>query len=854
MSAQAPLSSAFGSIKTRLAVLVGVSVLLAAVVGAVGTSAGVPLWLAVPATVALALVVTRWLATGITAPLREMTRATRAMSDGRYEIALETTRQDEVGELARSFTAMAGEIRAAEEHRRRLVATVAHELRTPLAGQQALLENLVDGVIAPGDDALQRALAQSERLGALVGDLLDLSRSDQSRVPLTPGRVVVAELLESAKGEAALLGREVSIEVSVEPVDLTVIADRARLAQVVANLLDNAVRHSPVGGIVEVAASTAGSEHWRLTITDEGPGLPPSDADRLTRRFGSGPDSSGGTGLGLAIAGWAASLHGGSIDALPAPGAGGGARLQVTLPTHPGPDGAVLHQPEEIPMSTTELTTPSPDDVERASDEIGSPPRLSQLWPERDSRPQPRALLAAAGVGLLAALLIPGHPAGLGLFLVLLAGGVTLWLLSPRRVHPWSLLSAALAVPLALSPILRADFGMAVPAVLAAGVLAAVACTGARTLTGMAASVVAWVAAGLRGLPLLDRTLRALGRRSGAWSVLRAAALSMVLLIVFGGLLASSDAVLGSWLSALTPQVSDDVVVRIFTLVFFAGVTLCGAYLAINPPTVDGLALSSRTRRRVPFTEWQVPMLVVLATFVAWLAAQAASLIGGHDYVLRTTGVTYAESARQGFGQLVLVTLATIALVSAVRTWGSAQTAAHRRWRTGLCAALCLLALLVVGSALHRMALYQEAYGWTVLRVGADLLELSFGVVLLALLVSLVTGSGRWVGRVTLVAAASAAMVFSVGNVSAFVAERNIARFEATGQIDSEYLASLGADAAPTVVGSSLPEQVKQCALARVGEQSTTWTAWNLGRERARAVSAPYLGAPDACPAGERWR
>lgn len=336
MSEKAPLVE-FTSIRTRLAVLVGVSVLVAAVIGTIGTDAGVPLWLGLPATIAVALVVTRWLATGMTTPLREMTRAADRMARGDYGVRLTTSGRDEVGTLARAFSTMARDLAEGEEHRRRLVATVAHELRTPLSAQQALLENLVDGVIAPDDAALRNALAQSERLGSLVTDLLDLSRPDGRGVPLNPTRIAVGELLEQAAGEAALQRREVTLVTDVEPTDLTVTADSGRLAQVTANLLDNAIRHSPSGGTVTMAARTT-EQRWSLTVTDDGPGLSPERADRLFHRFDPGADpvsdAGGGTGLGLAIAGWVVNMHGGTIRALTPTGATG-ARLQVDLPLTP---------------------------------------------------------------------------------------------------------------------------------------------------------------------------------------------------------------------------------------------------------------------------------------------------------------------------------------------------------------------------------------------------------------------------------------------------------------------------------------------------------------------------------------
>ena len=859
MDRSEPLAG-IGSIRTRLAVLVGVSVVVAALVGSLGTDVGAPLWLTIPATIGLALLITRWLASGMTTPLRQMTAAASRMAGGDYDVRIATTSSDEIASLARAFERMAGDLATADEHRRRLVATVAHELRTPLTAQRALLENLVDGVIAPDDAALQQALHQSERLSGLVTDLLDLSRDDGRGAPVRPAQVRVRDLLDRAVGEADLQGRQVTVTARVEPQDLTVTADPGRLHQVLANLVDNALRHSPGGGTVELVAERTDAHRWQLTVADEGPGLSPERADRLFSRFGAGAsgDGGGGTGLGLAIAGWVAGMHHGTITALPQDDGTAGARLRMTPPVAPPfarPSRTTLqHQAPTVttpsPPAPTTPTAPPPTPSTALARPLTT---IRGWWPEHDDRPQPRALGAALGVGLLAALLLPEHTPGLGLLVVLVAGGLSLWAASPRRTHALSFVTAALAIPLALTTILRADFGYAVPALMTAALLTVLACTGARSLTGIAASALAWPASALRGLPLLDRTLRAMTRGGQLASTLRMGAVSLVLLLVFGGLLASSDAVLGSWVDAVVPDIGDATVFRVFTFVFFAGVTLAGLYLAINPPAVEHLELSDHVSHRVPAREWQVPLLVVVGVFVAWLVAQAASLLGGHDYVLRTTGVTYAESARQGFGQLVVVTVLTLALVTGVRTYGLAQTRRDERLRTGLLAALCVLALLVVGSALRRMALYQQAYGWTEARVVGTVGELWLGLVVLAVLTSLFTGWRR-LGRVVVLTGAAAVLVLTVGNTSGFVAERNIARYEATGKIDIGYLGSVGPDAAPTIHASSLPAAAKECALAGRHDHDDALLAWNLGRERAHEVYRQYPAAPRSLEcSGTRW-
>jgi signal transduction histidine kinase len=213
---------------------------------------------------------------------------------------------------------------------------VSHELRTPIAALQAVLENLVDGVSAPDPATLSTALSQTQRLGSLVSELLDLSRLDAGVVALELEDVSVAELVAETVAEAEVSarvgGREVGFVVDVRPPGATVRADRARLHQVLANLLDNAVRHGPPGGTVSVLARRVG-EQMEIDVRDEGPGIAAADRERVFDRFTRGERAvGGGTGLGLAIARWAVDLHGGRIAVLdpPEPGAAG-CRIRVTL-------------------------------------------------------------------------------------------------------------------------------------------------------------------------------------------------------------------------------------------------------------------------------------------------------------------------------------------------------------------------------------------------------------------------------------------------------------------------------------------------------------------------------------------
>jgi signal transduction histidine kinase len=281
----------------------------------------------------IALTMLRLLAHGITTPLAEMAEATDAMARGDYGRRVNDTSKDEVGTLARSFNQMAAELEATDRMRRDLVANVSHELRTPITALQARLENLVDGVEAADPDTLDTMLAQVERLGRLVTQLLDLSRLESGAVPLDRQEFAIEPVLVHAVRESRLHAPEVEMTVQVEPTSLAADGDPERVHQVVANLLENAVRHSPQGGAVRVRAQR-GERGVRIEVLDDGPGIPDDEAIRVFERFyRSDParaTKDGGAGLGLAIAQWIVELHGGEIH--PERREPHGCRMVVTIP------------------------------------------------------------------------------------------------------------------------------------------------------------------------------------------------------------------------------------------------------------------------------------------------------------------------------------------------------------------------------------------------------------------------------------------------------------------------------------------------------------------------------------------
>ncbi len=242
-----------------------------------------------------------------------------------------------------------------------------------------------------------------------------------------------------------------------------------------------------------------------------------------------------------------------------------------------------------------------------------------------------------------------------------------------------------------------------------------------------------------------------------------------------------------------------------------------------------------------------MPVGVLLAVFTSFVLVQLAVLFGGRAYMVRTSGLTAAEYARKGFWQLCVVTvLAQLVILVTVRK-APVATRAERAWLRGLLGGLAVLTLVIVASALSRMWAYQEAYGYTVLRLLVATCELWFGVVLLMVLAAGVRLRAEWLPRAVVGSAMGALLVLAVVNPEAYVAERNVARYAHTGKIDVDYLGTLSVDAAPAL--ARLPEPERSCALramrARLDASGPDgWQDWNIGRVVAQGLlDGAYLRA-----------
>jgi two-component system sensor histidine kinase BaeS len=289
------------------------------------------------AVTAVALAVAVWLSSRIVRPVEQLTNAARRLEDGDLSQRVDVSSQDEIGDLGHAFNAMAASIEQNQDLRRQMTSDVAHELRTPLNNISGYLDAIADGVVEPNPATIASLQEEAALLVRLVADLEQLSLADAGRQVLVKQRLNLADVVERAVAFVTPRARARGITIhtlcSATP---SVEGDGDRLAQVVRNLLENAVTHTPESGSITVTLRPEGRSA-RLAVADTGLGIAaqhlPLIFERFYRADPSRTRATGGVGLGLAIVKQLVDAHGGTVSAENVPGSG--ACFTVTLPLAP---------------------------------------------------------------------------------------------------------------------------------------------------------------------------------------------------------------------------------------------------------------------------------------------------------------------------------------------------------------------------------------------------------------------------------------------------------------------------------------------------------------------------------------
>jgi two-component system sensor histidine kinase BaeS len=293
---------------------------------------------AVAASVAGALALSWIVSARVVRPVRELAGAAQRIAHGARTARVPASGADELAQLAGAFNEMAASLEQAEQIRSQLLADVAHELRTPLATVESYVEALADGVLATDDENWGVIRAETSRLNRLVDDLQKVSRAQAHQLDLHPTPTPPGELLQDSvkAAQPGYAAKRVRLELQIEPQLPDLDADRERLAEVLANLLTNALRHTPTGGTVHVSARRHGAL-IEIAVADTGEGIAVEHLERVFERFyrvdPARSRASGGTGIGLAIVRAIVEAHGGTATAV-SQGIGHGTTLTIRLPIH----------------------------------------------------------------------------------------------------------------------------------------------------------------------------------------------------------------------------------------------------------------------------------------------------------------------------------------------------------------------------------------------------------------------------------------------------------------------------------------------------------------------------------------
>ncbi|MGC8782253.1 MAG: sensor histidine kinase, partial [Anaerolineae bacterium] len=282
-----------------------------------------------------AVLVTLALSVRILRPIERLTRAAERLEKGDLAVRVPVDSTDEIGHLARAFNAMADSLAQQEQLRRNMVNDVAHELRTPLTNLRGYLEAARDGLLTPDADLVANLYEETMLLSRLVADLQELAQAEAGQLKLLRQPSDLAAIVGQAaaivrpQAEAKGLDLTVDLPTDLPPVEV----DPERIGQVLRNLLNNAIAHTPAGGHISITAGIVGPQ-MAVSVRDTGIGISPEDLPHVFERFYRADKSrarqTGGAGLGLAIVRQLVMAHGGQVSAQSEPGRG--STFTFTLP------------------------------------------------------------------------------------------------------------------------------------------------------------------------------------------------------------------------------------------------------------------------------------------------------------------------------------------------------------------------------------------------------------------------------------------------------------------------------------------------------------------------------------------
>lgn len=481
-------------------------------------------------------------------------------------------------------------------------------------------------------------------------------------------------------------------------------------------------------------------------------------------------------------------------------------------------------------------------------------PRVSVPPAPAPTRRRWFAILAVTA-GVVAALIVVDEEPGINIVIVGVLMGAAVLMLVHDRMTPvdWAFGITGF-VFLAMFAVRTSEWVLFLDLCAAAG-LGSLAMSGGTT----------WAAIVKGGFAVLRRLHRGLGPVLApvreAWRgfdrvakapLLRGTLLGLLLVLVFGTLFASADRAFGQIAHDLFVPEWDVGLIPLRVLTALITICFTGAYASVATVPSTGrrwmwtsISTGGRERRALQIPEWAIPIALLNLVFAAFVAVQITVLFGGRQHVLDTAGLTYAEYARSGFFQLVLIAGLVLGVIASTVRFGDVRAGRDRTWMRWLLGVLCVLTLVVLVSALRRLGLYEEAYGFTSLRFFVHVTIFWLAAVFLVVMIAGARWTAGWLPRTVVGITAAGLLGVSMINPEGFVASQNIERYERTGKIDIFYLGTLSPDAAPAL--ASLPAELRACVLTdRFVEEDPFWS-FNLSRARARSVLASLSDDPAEC-------